>query len=434
MLSTCEQKKHETITRQMVTKSFELYKSQCNKMDEAQIIDILGGIDFIFNECLSENNHTHMTKNQLCRLHQLFITPPRNGNEEGMNQIANMVGDESILHNHDMHIFDVTDTYLYTILAEERAANLSNRFHSVWPHLFAVCGLSIVIILRVTVGDPLIFLLILILVWPAMLFYVTMWLLCINKKAILLIMHTFEFWLKLICTVIATTLNTIHPPIDTTKYPVLYKCILIGWTFNFIGVVISVAMFDGLNIARRYKIILSGAFSISLAISVIYLEYDLSFKRSDFTIDFTNNITLSLLSIQQSALQMVAVFCCKQTILTVFTCDARSILIKHRAYIEWNVTQTGLVAVANLSTYALKAALSSPTPISNPTDDQLTVDTPQNENVFDIVCIDPTNQNIPTTSNVKRNPPPEYSSRSDLSAHSPSTESYDPSMSKSYSF
>eukprot|EP01083_Nonionella_stella_P087824 244483_1 len=419
MLSTCEQKKHETITRQMVTKSFELYKSQCNKMDEAQIIDILGGIDFIFNECLSENNHTHMTKNQLCRLHQLFITPPRNGNEEGMNQIANMVGDESILHNHDMHIFDVTDAYLYTILGEERAANLSNRFHSVWPHLFAVCGLSIVIILRLTMVDRLIFPLIAILVWPAMIFYVTMWLLCINKKAMRLIMHTFEFWLKLVCMVIAVTMVAIHiildPPIDIIKYPVLlYIFSLSGAAFNCIGFVIIVAMFDGLNITRRYKIILSGAFSIFTAIYAIVLEYNLSFKRRDFTIDFTNNITLSLLSIQQSAFQMVAVFFGKQTILSVFTSDARSILIKHRPYIEWNVTKT----------------------MSNPTDDQSTVDTTQDDDLSDIaiVCIDPINQNIPPTSNAKRNPPPEYSSRSDLSAHSPSTESYDPSMSKSYSF
>eukprot|EP01083_Nonionella_stella_P111553 327284_1 len=331
----------ETITKKSVSAAFESYKGEDRDIWESQIIHILGGIDVVLDEFLRETDDVHITQNQLYRLHQLFSTPQ---NKYGaLTKLFSMQHDEDYI-DFTTHIFDDSCTYLHDFLGNILATKILNILHSAWPHVIFFVFVTGFVVLRIWCANHIVFpLYTLICTGFISHFYVIFWLLSVNKKGIVLVMQTFEFWLKSANITIGLVLLTMNHYVlkiwgddswGNMNHKYLRLAGHIATFFNGVLVIIIISMFDALRISRSSKVLFSVTAAIGTTIMCIYSEYMTYFNGNDSMIYVTNSIGLSLLSLQQNAMEIIAIFSWKQAILTIVK-RGRCVLIKHSPYIEW---------------------------------------------------------------------------------------------------
>eukprot|EP01083_Nonionella_stella_P075703 205886_1 len=334
----------ETITKKSVSAAFESYKGEDRDIWESQIIHILGGIDVVLDEFLRETDDVHITQNQLYRLHQLFSTPQ---NKYGaLTKLFSMQHDEDYI-DFTTHIFDDSCTYLHDFLGNILATKILNILHSAWPHVIFFVFVTGFVVLRIWCANHIVFpLYTLICTGFISHFYVIFWLLSVNKKGIVLVMQTFEFWLKSANITIGLVLLTMNHYVlkiwgDDSWGNMNHKYLrLAGHITTYVNIVlimITISMFDALHVSRSSKVICSVAIAIGMTVIGIYSEYNeyMTFLNSNDSMFYvTNSIGWSLLSLQQNAIEITAIFSWKQAILTIVK-RGRCVLIKHSPYIEW---------------------------------------------------------------------------------------------------
>eukprot|EP01083_Nonionella_stella_P092682 259517_1 len=355
---------HQLITKKLVSTSYELHKQESSITNEdvnhiLRIVEILGGMDCILGEYLCEQSNIHMTHHQLNQLNQLFVTPtnikPRN-NDGGLTQLMSLSHDEDHTKYNSMHCeFDPCYIYLYHLVGTTFAEQIQKIMHSTWPHLlFCLCVVGGVFIetnlqhhiiaplYSLTFGG-----------FGAML-YLSIWLLSVNKKGLTLIIQTFEFWIKcgyitlgmalILVNTYAYNNNVIGGSISDHKYLRLAADIM--RSMNVILCVIVISMFDALQINRTAKILFSTIMATAVTFMCVYWEYRAYFngRESVVFLSKSNNVSLSLLSIQQGMIEVIAVFSWKQAIFTMIR-KGRCVLIKYSPTIEWKTNQTNDVSI-----------------------------------------------------------------------------------------
>eukprot|EP01083_Nonionella_stella_P111552 327281_1 len=332
----------ETITKKLVNAAYKSYKDEDSDINESQIIHILGGIDMILYEFLRERSDVQITQNQLNRLHQLFITPKQCQSQNKHSVLAKLFSfqnDEQYI-DYTTHIFDDSCTYLHQFLGDVLATKIVNILHSTWPHIIFFVMMGIFLVLRLWCSEHIIYsLFMLICSGLATHFYVMIWLLSVNKKGLGLVMQTFEFWFKCAYITIGVVLLLVNQYALNNAWGSMNHKYLrlaghIATFFNGVLVIIIISMFDALRISRSSKVLFSVTAAIGTTIMCIYSEYMTYFNGNDSMIYVTNSIGLSLLSLQQNAMEIIAIFSWKQAILTIVK-RGRCVLIKHSPYIEW---------------------------------------------------------------------------------------------------
>eukprot|EP01083_Nonionella_stella_P315203 1137877_1 len=184
------------------------------------------------------------------------------------------------------------------------------------------------------------------------LFYLVFWLLSVNKRGLRLIIQTFEFWLKFGYITIGVTLILINTYVysnnilneDVSNHKYLRFVADIVMFLNVILTVIIISMFDALRINRTAKVLFSTVFAIGVTIMCVYWEYLTYFNGRKSVVYVSDNVSLSLLSIQHGMIEVIALFSWKQAILTMIR-KGRCVLIKYSPCIEWETNKSNDVSV-----------------------------------------------------------------------------------------
>ena len=150
-------------------------------------------------------------------------------------------------------------------------------------------------------------------------FYCISWILSINRHAFKLLIISFEFWFKIgniMIGAIASMINEYILTPNNPKYLILRFCGDIILFSNVVFALIIISMFDGLYINCFSKISLSITTTFWFIVIAIYLQFKI-YDGDNTLIKLYGNLSISLLSIQINTVQILAIFSCKQAILTI---------------------------------------------------------------------------------------------------------------------
>ena len=73
---------------------------------------------------------------------------------------------------------------------------------------------------------------------------------------------------------------------------------------------------------------------MSLTFTMVYEGYLLCFNHDDVSVELSQDLSLSLKSLQFNAYQLLCIFSWKQTVFTWYR-GKQCVLIKHSPYIKW---------------------------------------------------------------------------------------------------
>ena len=337
---------HTPTTTVSKSSLYELYQNHTSDhvdTDECtlQIINILGGIDSVLTQFLSENNQIHISQDQLNRLSNLFITPDRQNSALSKMKSDDKGSAREIFNKNDdiCHTFDINETYLHSIFNHKIASILINMMHQNTIHFIWLFSIIIWFVFRIGFIGSIMYPVYTFCVTPLWIIYTWIWLFSVNTKAFKLVIRTFEWWFKFINVFIAAIfyfINQYHfyNGVDYDYYEIrLIGEILLQSTAIFLIMILS--SFDALHINHYSKIILSVITATTFTLVVINLLYTIYIVGYHPIIETNIGYDISLTSFSLNAYQMLAIFFWKQTVLTILDKN-RCVLIKYRPYICWN--------------------------------------------------------------------------------------------------
>eukprot|EP01083_Nonionella_stella_P302272 1041494_1 len=338
----------ESPTKESVLLCYHGFKdrSQSPTIDDRktlQLLHLLGGIDYVLEQFLC-NDDIQITQIQLNHLNQMFITSHtivKNNKLQTLSQIhhgSNSTETHNI-HNKMRHELDVSNTYLQSIFGETVAVNVTNIITSKYVLIPLVLLVTVFSVLRFIIPDNITFLIFILILSTIIHCWLIMWLLSANKTAVRLVIRTFEFWLKFVSAIVFISLRFITTyvygatSIGTRGHELRMITDVIVMMDILLGVVI-LSLFDALHISRVPKICFSLMFIFAATVTVIYQNYLYYFNGEESVVSVTDNVSVSLISIQINALEVLLLFYLKQVILTICRKD-QCVLIKYSPYIEW---------------------------------------------------------------------------------------------------
>ena len=337
----------------------QLLNGSTNITNTIQIVNILGGIDNILTNYLSETSNISISSHELNELHQIISptttlqTPTIKHKDHIASIISSASSSSSFISNSLNFNMEVPEknlyltlneheTYLYTLFGADKASKIMSVIHS------QIMGIFILILvisnaIIVTLNDSILkYITITILcgfIWTP---YVILWSLSVNRKAFKLILKSFEFWLKVIYAFIYGSLHVwydIGYDSDHTDSNVFTFKLIAGIANSIIGLplgVICISLLDASNMRKIWKVLLSITCASVLSVGCI-LDTLYEFGNINHAIvTITNGVQFSLLSAVAHALRIVCIFFWKQAILSLRLMKYdKSVLIRYAPNIRW---------------------------------------------------------------------------------------------------
>ena len=323
-------------------------ESNHNDQYALQIMNTLGGINYILEEMLSDKNNIEISQNKLSKLYQLLITPQNYTQQQTRTSTSSPItlnsqhnDTKEIYSKHDKmsYKFEIKNTFLHKLQDDKCATLLIKQFHTKTAHLLHVISIICYFILRFGFQDTLLFPIYTLIVagigWQC---YFVGWILSANVYALRLVSKSFEFWFKVGNTLIGCTAFLMERYVllptfdDHNTLRIISEIIFCS---NCILAICIVSAFDALYLYRLYKVCFSLSAALSLTFVMLFIMYDTYFNDiDDVIIEIYADQTLSLRGIEIGALQVLTIFSWKQTYKTIRKKD-RCVLIKYSPYIQW---------------------------------------------------------------------------------------------------
>eukprot|EP01083_Nonionella_stella_P175535 611573_1 len=285
-----------------------------------ELVNIIGGIDRILTDYFIHKDLT-LKPQQIELIHQIMITPERNRSPKAKsNSIINTTSSNNILEDTDHMelVFDETNTYLTSICGIQNATKLLLIIHHklfrfflvlsfiAWLGIINIFSNIVHPIYEITMSCIKGF------VWAP---YITIFALSVNKNAMKQTLKSFEFWLKLIYSMIyfiVLFIDQYYIKWDEWEDPYMF---MIGDLINqyfFVMSVVVMGAYDGFKNGRKWKIGLAGFFALFYGFVSIYYQflivYDTESKHWQ--------LSASMISIAVSCARVIAIFLFKQAVLT----------------------------------------------------------------------------------------------------------------------
>eukprot|EP01083_Nonionella_stella_P038414 104517_1 len=333
-------------------KTFNRHNNDCNIL---HIVKIIGGIDKILSDYLSQTDpitsHLILNDNQISQIHTLLSLPHQRPLLP-LTKISTSQTNISQSENKSAHIyyFDETDTFLGSLLSFHSEQRVLSILHNAILQVL----LCVSIIAHVTLGMimhkgeislvyPIWTIGITGVLWLP---YSILWMLSANRQGCTLIIHSFEFWFKLVYAIAYNvTLFWYDFGLHYNRWRHPEMKILASFCIAICNVlvIVCISMFDAFNINIKWKITLSTLLAVLYSLNATITQF-VDIRMDDSLITISQYNTLSLRSLTVSACRILAIFLWKQAILTYARSRSNQcILIKHTPYIVWNKKETNVV-------------------------------------------------------------------------------------------
>lgn len=299
-----------------------------------QFVKILGGMDKILNDYLSVHDHCTLTQLQLQDIHTLLASASSEPIEKNMDQSVEIGSDDCQI----ILKLETVNSHVVSSFGLDSARNILKVLNSWVPTaLHVMCMmLCLTLVFFVPQKYPISMILVLctcMLVWIP---FAIIWWMGVNKRALKLILHSFEFWLKLGYALLFAIFSAIYLKIMFDWH----VFIAVAMSIKAILIISYVSSFDGVNKSRFIKIfcsfIAAAMFTILSFAYEFYMEdYTLNIKLfDDSSWDYSVSVTDKL----SDSARVLAIFLWKQTVITYWRPN-RCILIKKTPYIHWDSTK-----------------------------------------------------------------------------------------------
>ena len=302
----------------------QLALGRTNDHHIAQFVKMLGGIDSILDDYLSSENGHRLTQLQLQQIHELITSEDHQSDKP-----------------HLTFRFDTANSYIVSLFGWNIAIKILKVLNSWIPTVVHVMCLIICLLLVFLVPQKypipmVISLCICMCTWTP---FAIMWWMGIDKKALKMIINSFEFWFKFGYAILYAIFSVIY----CTNMFGWHMFIAIGISMKVIWITLYVSSFDGVNKSRFVKTLCSCIAATLL--TILSLVYE--FYMDDYIMNLSWNYSVSVTDKLSDSARVLALFLWKQTILTYWRPN-RCVLIKHTPYIEWDTrTLTQMLTTDN---------------------------------------------------------------------------------------
>eukprot|EP01083_Nonionella_stella_P164166 542568_1 len=343
-----------SINKETVLKIHEqqLLHGEDNADNTVNIVSILGGIDSILRQYLTEPNIVLSTK-QLHHIEQT-LTIPKEYQQQNKPKAFTVVTDGT--HNNNslplesthkhLYTFDVNNTFLRSLCGETTAKRVKQLTRSLYMQIAVILNLVIYLALDF--------------IFPGVIAasygiaatccffipYGICWILSSNRKAFYLILKSFEFWYKTVYSLIFGVLSVIYlwrlnanrEALSSKLYFVSNALIRI---FDMPILTVAVASFDAVKASKKWKCV----YAIGMALlytwdSVLYqflepndIDYVIYIQSTGHSVSFQSMLA--------SASRGLAIFFWKQAIFAVLRTE-KALTIQDTPVIHWNETASKL--------------------------------------------------------------------------------------------
>ena len=233
--------------------------------------------------------------------------------------------------------FNESDTYLNAIFHPKIASIILRLLHSTIIQTLIVITTSIYMALGNIMPDKIYYpLYIIVMSLSLWIPYASLWLLCSNRLAFILINKSFEYWFKVIYGIIYGVTSVFLISRDDTTY---FELLLVGRILIAICTilpVIVISSFDSVPMAKNWQIIVAGLYAVVFTTMAITLQIE-RYNKVDNSIVFVidQRFGISLLQTKINAARIIAIFFWKQTVQTLMKKDSRCVLLRYAPYIKW---------------------------------------------------------------------------------------------------
>eukprot|EP01084_Bolivina_argentea_P268571 456218_1 len=333
-----------------------LHGDSNNYSIQEEIVSVLGGINNILNDYLSESNaNFSLNQTQIQNLHQLISTSRQYKQKNKVLLLHKIKKIDESKNEHQTDITEISDnwyyelnqkdTYLTMFFGQPKGDKIANILHGKMIKIILILSLIIIVPIMLLYGRVEWISAVVWILWYCTLLipYCTFWLLSVNSYAFKLLTSQFEFWLKIVYVFnfqVFRMWSRIEFSVEKPEYQSLFIFREIIAAIAAILATIVMSSFDAININIKWKIILSTMTAVMfsyLAMSVQFKSLQLIEYSNNSDIYLTSNIKFSLRSFEASAGRILAIFFWKQAVLTFIRSKTnKCTLIKYTPYIIWN--------------------------------------------------------------------------------------------------
>eukprot|EP01083_Nonionella_stella_P022812 63069_1 len=184
-----------------------------------------------------------------------------------------------------------------------------------------------------------------IIIWVCANVWIFLCILSLNQNAFLLLLRTFEFWIKVGYSLLASVLSfyiEYDPDVSYVRLNILQMTVRVLFRLFFLFLVIVMSSMDALPIQNRNKQI-ALCFVASGAITILYFTNAVEFYDSlmESNIKVTSYFSVPANTLKNSSYRLVALFFWKQTVLSFLRAAPKNtniekcILIQETPFIQW---------------------------------------------------------------------------------------------------
>ena len=334
----------------------KLQNGQNNIYHTTRLVNILGGIDLILEDYLSQSNTIlPLDQQQLDGIHQVLFKEQQPDKYEQQGKLFQVTRLDSIKKTNDKNTkvrkkyksdefyyeFYDSDTYLNSIFPLTLASSIVKYTHFPITQVIMVITPLVYMILFVSMFDTLLYAIYTIIVTAFLWIpYCSFWILGSNKVALKLVHKNFEYWFKIVYGIIYVASSFCNYFIlhwDDFKH---VELMFVGRLFINIATILAVACIsstDAVYLSKKWRIIASGSYAALFTAISISLQIQGYQQEDDSVIFITDNLGFSLLQSQINAGRIIAIFFWKQTIQTIRKKGSRCVLLKYSPYIKWHI-------------------------------------------------------------------------------------------------
>lgn len=313
-------------------------KGKSYESDASRIVEALGGIDELLSVYLSNDNNIAVPENQIQQLHEILAVKSCKSMtlQQSESKYVQIVPDRQYFHR-----FDVEDTLAVALLKEGWTEWIYFLLHHRLTHFFTIISYYVWFALYLTnsIGDETnkkkdvenrVFQIYGVIV--AMCCWIPCEILVIlsaNRKAAMLIFYSFEFWLKVCCSVNIAVLISIY---WFHRYGILDLIGNMLFGISHIGFVICIGLMDAIQCSKCWRVTISGA--VGLVAGLASLNYRLILANgSDYIVKLPwINGSFSFCSMIGSADRILAIFLLRQSLCSYYWVN-QCVSIKYRPHV-----------------------------------------------------------------------------------------------------
>eukprot|EP01084_Bolivina_argentea_P088067 158992_1 len=325
------------VTQALLCKAHSKLITQGQTQTESTLllVEVLGGIDVILQTFLKSKDIL-MHENTLHQIDQILKTPKhcnRNGKQTLLytQDISKEVNDGQM---YGVYRFKKSNNYLNDICSIKNAERLRQIVMSRKMVVFILLAFAIRLWLRLQLGNESAVFLIYDIICMAISipFYASMALFC-NKKAIKLVISSFDFWIKVCSAIIVVTVWNIYNYHNNA--PLLRKIGMILVSLWGVLFLMICASFDAIPYLKGWmKSFLSMSIALFLLFWVVYYEFMVP-RDKDYVIVINDKGSyISFHSMLAGWFKVIGIFLVKQAINT-FLSKGKCISIRYIPFIEW---------------------------------------------------------------------------------------------------